>query len=59
MQSLVPGVFLLPCIWKKLPVAGYVDTKVCKKSCHLQELPLAVPYERMAVQTKTLQEYIL
>ena len=22
-------------------------------------LPLAVPYERMAVQTKTLQEYIL
>ena len=22
MQSLVPGVFLLPCIWKKLPVAG-------------------------------------
>ena len=25
MQSLVPGVFLLPCIWKKLPVAGSVS----------------------------------
>ena len=25
MQSLVPGVFLLPCIWKKLPVAGSGD----------------------------------
>ena len=25
MQSLVPGAFLLPCIWKKLPVAGSVS----------------------------------
>ena len=25
MQSLVPGVFLWPCIWKKLPVAGSVS----------------------------------
>jgi len=28
MQSLVPGVFLLPCIWKKLPVAGSVGGRL-------------------------------
>ena len=40
MQSLVPGVFLLPCIWKKLPVAGSGGAGIVSKDIRN---PLSLP----------------
>ena len=33
-NSLIAAIFWVsPCVRKELPVAGHVDTKVCKRSC--------------------------
>ena len=34
----IEGCLLLPCIRKELPVAGLVDTEVCKRRCRGQVL---------------------
>ncbi len=34
VRELIAAIFLVsPCVRKELPVAGHVDTKVCKRSC--------------------------
>ena len=46
MQSLVPGVFLLPCIWKKLPVAGSGGAGILSETTekHIEKLhPVRIP----------------
>ena len=34
VRELIAAIFgVSPCVRKELPVAGHVDTKVCKRSC--------------------------